>query len=271
MTIRNILAAYGGKAAAGSGLRHAIKLAKHHDAWLTGAVSHGPSLLEARYGGQMHSSVLAELRKLDEERVKSIRLRFDEAVSALGDPSRASFVDLDHTGTPNLAVFARSFDLVVMGNHSDAPSEAQLSAYPDQVALQSGRPVLIVPDGYDENSLADHALVAWDGKRAAARALGDAMQVLEEKSKVTVLTVGTAPADVDVLMTNLERHGINAEHVNRPRGKSVGATIQETAAEISAKLIVMGAFEHSKFSHDVFGGVTTDVIRNAETPVFMSH
>jgi nucleotide-binding universal stress UspA family protein len=33
----------------------------------------------------------------------------------------------------------------------------------------------------------------------------------------------------------------------------------------------MGAFEHSKFSHDVFGGVTTDVIGENDVPVLLSH
>ena len=46
---------------------------------------------------------------------------------------------------------------------------------------------------------------------------------------------------------------------------------QKTADEIGAKLIVMGAYEHSKFSQDIFGGVTHDVVRSSNIPVFMSH
>ncbi|WP_276326206.1 universal stress protein [Phaeobacter gallaeciensis] len=40
---------------------------------------------------------------------------------------------------------------------------------------------------------------------------------------------------------------------------------------MGAKLIVMGAYEHSKFSQDLFGGVTHEVIRSSQVPVFMSH
>lgn len=33
----------------------------------------------------------------------------------------------------------------------------------------------------------------------------------------------------------------------------------------------MGAYEHSKFSQDLFGGVTHELIRSTKVPVFMSH
>lgn len=47
--------------------------------------------------------------------------------------------------------------------------------------------------------------------------------------------------------------------------------IKDTADEIGAKLIVMGTYEQSKFSQDLFGGVTYAVVRTARVPVFMSH
>jgi nucleotide-binding universal stress UspA family protein len=98
------------------------------------------------------------------------------------------------------------------------------------------------------------------------------MSSLEEKAKVTLLTVGSKQAPgTDILLRNLERHGIDADLILKSRRKSVANTILTTAEEVSAKLVVMGAFEHSKFSHDMFGGVTTDVMRDANVPVFLSH
>ncbi len=171
-----------------------------------------------------------------------------------------------------LSEFARSFDLIVTGVHSHAENEEHLSANPDLIALRSGRPVLVIPDGYSSDNLAEHALVAWDGKRSSARAIGDAMPTLEEKAKVTVLTVGSNKAPgTDTLLRNLGRHGIDAGFLLKPRQGSIASTILSAADEISAKLVVMGAFEHSKFSHDVFGGVTTDVIQKSDIPVLLSH
>lgn len=132
--------------------------------------------------------------------------------------------------------------------------------------------MLVVPDGYDAPDLADHALVAWNGKRSAARALGDAMLGLEDQARVTVLCVGAERvAGSDQLMKTLARHDIDAELRVMPRKGRVSDMILSAAEEASARLIVMGAFEHSKFSHDLVGGVTTDVIRDATVPVFMSH
>ena len=151
-----------------------------------------------------------------------------------------------------------------------------MAVMPDVLALQSGRPVLIVPDGYEAEALAEHAIVAWDGKRAAARAIGGALSILQDKAKVTVLTVGNVSLGEELpgggIMTLLERHGINASHLHKNAGaRSTARVIEETARDISAKLIVMGAFEHSKFAHDLFGGVTTEILKTASVPVFMSH
>jgi nucleotide-binding universal stress UspA family protein len=33
----------------------------------------------------------------------------------------------------------------------------------------------------------------------------------------------------------------------------------------------MGAYEHSKFSEDLWGGVTRDILVDAHLPVMMSH
>ncbi len=102
--------------------------------------------------------------------------------------------------------------------------------------------------------------------------MGDAMSILENKARVTVLCVGkAAPKGTDRLIRNLERHGINVDLVIKPRHHSIGNTVLETTTELDAQLIVMGAYEHSKFSHDLFGGPTTDVISNTKVPVFLSH
>ena len=146
---------------------------------------------------------------------------------------------------------------------------------PDLIALRSGRPVLIVPESYAAPALSDHVLVAWDGKRAAARALGDAMDIIEGKRQVTILTVGTDTPDPvadDGILRYLARHGITANRLHRSaQGRNIASVIEDVADEAGAKLIVMGAYEHSKFSQDVFGGVTHDVLKTARVPVFMSH
>lgn len=272
MTVKNILCAYSGEASRGSGLLHAIKLAHHHDAFLTGVLRHGPLLIEKRISTLVPDIALQPLRDADAAMMANVRQRFEEMVEAAGLSDRAEFVELERAEVGALADYARTFDLVVAGAGSDVANEAHVSSNPDLVALRSGRPVLVVPNGYDAPGLADHAIVAWDGKRSAARAVGDAMPYLEEKASVTLVTVGGEEAPgTATLVRNLSRHGIDARAVRRPLQSSTAATLIETAREVGARLIVMGAFEHSKFAHDLWGGVTTDVIRDTDVPVFMSH
>lgn len=272
MSFKSILSAYSGDASKGSGLRYALHLAKHHDAWITGVLRHNQSDLERTLRGSVPKSLLKAFFESEQNRTKEIAQRFNTIASEAGYSERSDFVDLSTQKGASLSSFARAFDLIVTGVHSQLESEAHLSANPDLIALRSGRPVLVVPDGYATQGLAEHALVAWDGKRASARALGDAMSSLEDKATVTLLTVGSKQAPgTDYLLRNLNRHGINARLLLKPKLNSISDTILSAADEISAKLVVMGAFEHSKFSHDVFGGVTTDVIEQAKVPVFLSH
>jgi nucleotide-binding universal stress UspA family protein len=272
MSIKSILCAYSGDTASASGLQHAINLANHYDGYITGVLSHSRPMLEQRFAGQIPDSVLRQIREADAEEIVRIHKVFDKIVERNGLADRSDFIDLDVENNITLPELARGFDLTVTGVHSHVGGETHMSANPDVIALRSGRPVLIVPDDFESPGLADSALVAWDGKRAAARAVGDAMHALQEKASVTVLTVGSAPVPgTDYLLRNLERHGANVTLENRPRGRTISDTILTAARDLSVRLIVMGAFEHSKFAHDLLGGVTTDVMRDAKVPVFMSH
>lgn len=271
MQIKSILCAYSGDAARGAGLRHAVKLARHYDAHLTGVLRHGRSMLEDRYAAHMPKAMLGQLRDADKAHIDEIAGRFAAAAEAGGLSQAFEFLEIDPARDGSLSAFAHAFDLIVTGVHSDAFNEAHLAAHPDVLALKSGRPVLIVPDGYEAEGLADRAVVAWDGKRSAARALGDAMGILAEKSHVTLLSVGNTPRGTERMLANMERHGVTVDARCVARKGSVASTILSEAQADDAKLIVMGAFEHSKFAHDLFGGVTTDVIAKADVPVFMAH
>lgn len=272
MTTRNILCAYnGGETALGS-LRYAIRIAKHHDGWLTGVVRHGRPELEARFGQRLPNEVIDAMHTNDNAWITAVAEAFHQEAAASGMADRAEFLEIEDESELALGELARTFDLVVTSAPTRKKSGAHLAADPDMISLRSGRPVLVVPAEYHAEGLADHAILAWDGKRSAARALGDAMPVLEEKAKVTVLCIGkTPPEGTDRLITNLERHGIHPTLEVRPRNHSVARTILDVVKELKAQLIVMGAYEHSKFSHDLFGGVTTDLVAGAQVPVFMSH
>jgi len=228
-------------------------------------------MLEQRYAAQIPQALLEQLHEADGSRASQIGDRFAETTAAAGLSDTSEFVQLDPSRDGTLEEFARGFDLVVTSPHSEAANESHLSANPDLIALKSGRPVLVVPNGYETDGLAERALIAWDGKRSSARAIGDAMDILAEKSKVTLLSVGTTPKGTDQMVANMRRHSVDVQASCVERSGSVSDTILAEARAMDARLIVMGAYEHSKFSHDIFGGVTTEVIRDTSVPVFMAH
>ena len=274
MSIKNILITHSGSTGFPSGVGHATKIAAKHDAWLTAVYGSTSSYFEHVLG--LTEDLLDKLGNVRNEKIEAARAFFEEQASAAGVAERSRFVMPSEIGKLSLPEIARNFDFVVTGYQSNLPTDEFRAVNPDLMALQSGRPVLVVPNGYSTDKLGSHALVAWDGKRSAARALNDAMTILEERPrKVTILSVGASlpkmPEGTDIV-THLQRHGVDVEQVERPKGKNgIADVIQRTAAELGAKLIVMGAYEHSKFSQDLFGGVTHEVIRNSQVPVFMSH
>lgn len=122
-----------------------------------------------------------------------------------------------------------------------------------------------------------HVVVAWNGSRAAQRALVDSLPIVREAAAVSVLMVDeTAGRPVSLereaqVLHWLARHGVRATSVRRtapPDG--AGAAILQACADLGAGLLVMGAYGRSRTIEQVFGGTTRTVLREARTPVLLS-
>ena len=275
MPLKSILAAFSGDPASCSALEFALGLHRRHGAQLTGMVWHGPLPLEGRHRAFLSRDVSTMLSSRDDEASLRARTEFEARVAQTGDPARASFIDLHEVETFSLPQQARAHDLVVMTRHAAEVGREHAEVRPDVVALRSGRPVITVPDDFS-GALPSHVAVAWDGKRAATRALGDLVHVLGGAERLTLITVGRGAEPPcgpgDGIATLLGRHGLTADRLMRPAGRQrINRTLLEACAEIGADMLVMGAYEHSKFTEDLLGGVTRDILTDARLPVMMSH
>jgi nucleotide-binding universal stress UspA family protein len=163
--------------------------------------------------------------------------------------------------------------MLVIGQDAAESVDEHVLIHPDRIALLSGRPVLIVPRGHDPNAKHAHSVIAWDGSRAAARALSDSLGLLEAEGQVTVLTIGddSTPRPISEVMQHLGRHGIRADHDHIAADPGLARALLAYCREKRPGLLVMGAYEHSKFREDFLGGVTARVLRNARLPVLLSH
>lgn len=274
MSIKNLLVAYNGAEATNAALATALLMAEEHDAHLTGVLAHG--------GLRIHSSARPWITEEIRERISqsaqnacaSIAKAFEERVAKSQRKDQIHWLDISGAADPSVMRCGHYFDLVVMGQYEALEDEQYLEIHPEVIAQQGGKPVLIVPKTHDPAAQKQRAVVAWDGRRASARALADAMQILEAYSQVIVVSVGEIPkagtTELDIV-THLQRHGVNAERVTRKRAGAIGDTILGYCDEIGAGLLVMGAYEHSKLSEDILGGVTNHVIKSGRLPVLMSH
>ena len=274
MSLKNILVAYNGTDSAGEAVGYALKLARHHDAHLTGVLSHGIGYVAASLGPWAGPELLAVIEENEAKICAEIAEKFTELTGEEDRPGKIHWRDVRGDADDSLIEIARCFDLIVMGQDVAKGAEHHHTSHPDAIALRSGKPVLVVPKGYAANGLGRQAVLAWDGRGAAARALSDALPLLEGMSHLDVITVelgeDAARATKDVV-THLARHGIMTEHRDLESNGGIARTILDYCGGKEPGLLVMGAYEHSKMAEDLFGGTTNRVLREAPVPVLMSH
>lgn len=145
----------------------------------------------------------------------------------------------------------------------------------EAVIFGAGRPVLLLPQA-EWYGTVDHVAIAWDGGRAAARALGDALWLLERAGRVSILfstedkTLSGSAAER--LFAALGRRGLPCEM--RPvygNGHQIGQSLQIEAMAAGADLMVMGGYGHSRIREFLLGGATAGVLENPMLPVLMAH
>ncbi|MDR4307148.1 universal stress protein [Chelatococcus sambhunathii] len=169
---------------------------------------------------------------------------------------------------------ARSADIVVVGRRASYDQvDPWLGVSPGYVALECGRPVLVVPP--ETESLSPRAVViAWKDTRESRRAVYDALPLLTRAGEVVVVSAGSAFRDesAEDVSAWLARHGANSRPLVSASGmSSVAEELLDIAADVGAGLLVSGAYGHSRTREWIFGGVTRDLLETASIPLLLSH
>jgi len=236
-------------------------------------MSYIPSAVRAEGAEKM----LQELQdKVSAQVAAEAKARFDAIVKpAL--MQRAEWRTGEGMRSDVVALHARYSDLIVI-NQTD-PDAPDATHFGDAVLLAVGRPVLLVPYVGEMRSFGQNILVCWNASREASRAVTDALPLLQRAANVTVLTVDGHPttyghgesAGSDVALY-LARHGVKTVASQTVSGTvDVGSVILSRAFDLSADLIVMGAYGHSRVREIVMGGATRTVLQSMTVPVLMSH
>jgi len=203
------------------------------------------------------------------------RLHFEDACKAAGLSSFrfASEIGEDER---DLEAHARAADLLIVSDVQERSMEDRfVRGLPETLALSSGLPVLVLPQEYEGAFDPQNVLVAWKSSREAVRAVRDNLTLLRDAKRVTVLSVGTSEETgrlpADQVIHFLERHGISAELRKDYGDNQAGKVVIQTAEEIGADAIIMGANGHPSWRNLILGNTTRYVLRHHRMPLILSN
>jgi nucleotide-binding universal stress UspA family protein len=257
---------------------HAVAIAKAIDARLSGIAMEAQLQVPGRF--QFFSDALLDIPGLaageaqkSAEHANALVGAF-EAAAGKHNVLRESLRErAPVVGIPGrLAARARYYDLTI------CPVQNGQTDIATALIFESGRPVLLTPAAKASETFAlNTCVIAWDSSRPAARAVADALPLLEKAETVRIVAVlhdkeFDARRATQELAKSLSHHGISAAaDVVDLGNRGIGDVLQAYAATHSADLVVMGAFGHSRLREFVLGGATAHMLNHMPTPILMSH
>ena len=220
--------------------------------------------------GQLVEDARAQLR--EEASKLDVRLKKETT-----DATVESYLIEFGAAGAELGLRARHADVCIVTRPTKSNRESA-QAILEAAMFESGRPVIIVPPEWKPGPIGEHILFAWKPTREAARALGDADELIARAKRVSVVTVDAKPSrgygeqpGADIA-AHIAFRGATTELFNLDSGgRSETKVILDHAQVGGSDLIVMGGYGRSRMSEVIFGGVTREILRTTTVPVLMSH
>ena len=280
MAIKDLLAVITGLDSDEHVIRQAEQLAREHDAFLTVLIVNWLPPVSGFYDGGMVDPGWGELIKTIHKELNQSKEKVEARLASSVDRSAVETLVIERTSARwAVAVRARHADLTLVGRPTRKEQHDTQQIFLQAALFGAGRPVLVVPPDGKSEPLGRRVLIGWDAGREAARAVNDALPMMEKAEQVSVVTIDAAPSNARYgevpggdISTHLARHGLEVElrnvaSANRPEAK----VLLDEAMTVSADLIVMGAYGHSRLQEMVFGGMTREILISANIPVLLSH
>ena len=240
------------------------------------AFAHDPVIPATLMGG-VPADFIESQRADAEAKASAAITRFEEAARRAGISAESRLLAASIAeASDQFGRITRRFDLAVVGQaEPEKASPEELIA--ESALFEGGRPVLVVPYIQKDGLKLGKVLVGWDGSRAAARAVGDALPFLARAESVELLIVAGERGKGDEIPgadigQHLARHELKVD-VKRivATDTDVANTILSYVADSGADLIVMGGYGHSRLREFILGGVTRGILEAMTVPTLMSH
>jgi nucleotide-binding universal stress UspA family protein len=173
---------------------------------------------------------------------------------------------------------SRTADVFLALRLSDVDKTVELHDVVEDILFESGRHLFLVADQKDFGNGFEHAIIAWNRSREAARAVAEALPYLSKTRAVTVVVIDQSAVsdplakEGDDLVNYLRHQGISASiHVAKGRGLDTSSALLDVIAEQKADLIVMGGYGHSRLREWLLGGVTYNLLRKSPVSLIIAH
>lgn len=279
MAFKSILTIVTDPKGAASQIDAAVALARREDAHLdvlcigvdrtqTGYYYAGATaiLTQEAYNQAKQEAAAAETAVRERLDAEDIRWGADTAVAQIGA-----------LGGP-VAMLARFSDLVVLAKPYGKTANPAAEAILEAALFEGHAPVLVLPDGYEGAEFGKRVVLAWNQSDEALIAARAALPLLKAATAVDITIIdppthGPERSDPGGMLSQLlSRHGVHTEvSVLAKTLPKTSEVLSRHARDISADLIVMGAYGHSRFREAILGGATRNMLEMAEVPVFMAH
>jgi nucleotide-binding universal stress UspA family protein len=256
---------------------YAVSVAGALDAHVTGIAFVYDAIVPVAATGYIPPEVIETQQRDSETAAKAALDRFAAATSRAGVSAEPVKVGASFAGAgEQFGLIARRFDLVVVGQAEPEKDNVE-ELIAESALFESGRPVIVVPYIQKAPLKLDRVMVCWDGSRAATRAIGDAMPLLERAGSVELVIAGNERGKRDEIPgadmgQHLARHGLKVD-VKRIAGGNIDVAdaLLSHAADANIDFVVMGGYGHSRLREFVLGGVTRSILRAMTTPTLLSH
>ena len=258
----------------------AIPIAKNNQAHIVGlhvipAIDIPPTVVAL----EIPKEILEAHEENNKKRADEIKSLFEETTERHGMSGEWRCVSsLTTQVAQHVIVHGRCSDLIVVDQCGNEQAKSDYADLPQELLMESGRPVLIVPNERKFESFGDYPLIAWDASHEAARAAFDAIPLLKNAKEVKLVWINPENYighNVEIagsaIATSLARHGIKIEAAHSTSGGGIGDALDKQLLDTGADFLVMGGYGHSRLREYVFGGATRHVLKNMKIPVLMSH
>ena len=257
----------------------AARLAVRHGSRLVGIAPTGlPDVIVALNSAISDAIECIALSAADlRENAQAAARAFERECKRAGVASFRADVVVDEAVEAVVGV-GRCSDLIVVGQTDvGAPIHALAPDFPQQMLLHAGPAVLVVPYAGTFGSLGERILIGWKDTREAARALRDALPLLRDSRRITLVEVGPVRSEVradDSLAAAtawLDSHGLRCDAHREIKLAGVGDQLRSRTRDLDADLVVCGGYGHSRLREWALGGVTRHLLAHTTVPTLLSH